>query len=174
MNKTIYIASALIVIFLGYYLYTSNSDQTMSKDKDYVMSPAPASTDQQMKQEEKMMEESPDDSMMMKKSSGYVPFEDGVLDAYSSSRRILFFYASWCPTCRPVDAELTKRVAEIPEGVVVIRVNYNDPETDSSEKDLATKYGVTYQHTLVELSSDGKKVQSWNGGSVDMLLEKLN
>ena len=57
MNKTIYIASALVVIFLGYYLYTSNSDQMMSKDKDLVMSPAPASTDQQMKQEEKMMED---------------------------------------------------------------------------------------------------------------------
>jgi thiol-disulfide isomerase/thioredoxin len=103
----------------------------------------------------------------------YTPYSPVVFDAASSTRRVLFFYASWCGECRPVDAELTKRLDDIPEDVTVIRVNYNDPDTDQNEKDLAVGYGVTYQHTFVQIDSDGKEVEKWNGGGLDTLLSKI-
>ena len=172
MNKNILILLALGAIGLTYYFATSSNSAMMPKEEMMAASPSPVSTDAAMMKDEKMME-APSDSNMMKKSTQYLMYEDGVLEANSTARRILFFYASWCPNCRPVDAELTKRVAELPEGVVVIRVNYNDPETDAAEKALASKYGVTYQHTFVEIDGSGEKVQTWNGGSVDMLLSKV-
>jgi thiol-disulfide isomerase/thioredoxin len=87
------------------------------------------------------------------------------------SQKILF--SNWCPTCIPTDKEFQASTDKIPADVAVIRVNYQDTDTDQEEKDLAKKYGVTYQHTFVEIDAQGNKVTSWNGGGVDELIAKL-
>lgn len=172
-KTTLTLIIVLVALALGYYYYQGSSDNSMMA-KDEVMAPSSPVGMEMEKSEDKMMADVAEGDAMMKKEAGsYVPYAEGVLEPHASARRVLFFYASWCPTCKPVDAELTKRVAEIPADVAIIRVNYNDPDTDEAEKDLAKKYGVTYQHTYVEIDSNGDKVQSWNGGSLDMILEKL-
>ena len=106
-------------------------------------------------------------------SSRYVIFSPTVLAETSDTRRVLYFYASWCPTCRPADASFGKNQAQIPEDVVVIRVNYNDTDTDSSEKELAKQYGITYQHTFVQIDAQGNEITKWNGGDIDKLLTTI-
>jgi thiol-disulfide isomerase/thioredoxin len=107
-------------------------------------------------------------------SSGkYVTYSEGIINSTKDDRRVLFFYASWCSTCRPADKSFIDNEANIPEDVVVIRVNYNDPDTDQEEKDLAKKYGIGYQHTFVEIDAEGNKVNLWNGGGFEELLENL-
>lgn len=103
----------------------------------------------------------------------YLPFEVGLLEEYLGTRRLLFFYASWCSTCRPVDAELTARIEELPADLTIIRVNYNDSDTTEAEKELAAKYVVTYQHTFVQIDQNGEVVAKWNGGGVDKIIENL-
>lgn len=106
-------------------------------------------------------------------SSRYVEFSPEAFSSANNKRRVLFFYASWCPTCRPADANFNANLNKIPEDVVVIRVNYNDPETDSAEKDLAKQYEITYQHTFVQIDTDGNEVTKWNGGQIEELLENI-
>lgn len=106
-------------------------------------------------------------------NSRYVEYSKAALDKGASNRRVLFFFASWCPTCRPTDVNLKENASKIPEDVTVIRVNYNDPETDQEEKDLAKKYGITYQHTFVQIDSEGNEVTTWNGGQLNELLDKV-
>lgn len=104
--------------------------------------------------------------------SGYIEHSSGVLENVSNSNKtVLFFYASWCPTCRPVNEELLS--SELPSDLNIIRVNYNDPDTDNEERNLAEKYGVTYQHTFVQIDSSGNELSKWNGGGLQNLLEKL-
>jgi thioredoxin 1 len=105
-------------------------------------------------------------------NDGYIEYSKSVLDQAANSRRVLFFYANWCPTCRPIDAELKENTNNIPEGVTVIRVNYSDTDTDKEEKDLAGKYGVTYQHTFVFIDQDGNEITKWNGGGLDQIISK--
>lgn len=105
--------------------------------------------------------------------SRYVEYTKVVLDNASSNRRVLFFYASWCPTCRPTDVNLRENTDKIPEDVTIVRVNYNDPETDQEEKDLTKKYGITYQHTFVQIDSTGKEITKWNGGQINELLSNI-
>jgi len=104
--------------------------------------------------------------------SRYVEFSPESLQTTQDKRRVLFFYANWCPLCRPVNEELTANVDELPDDVVVIRVNYNDSDTDQNEKDLAKKYGVTYQHTFVQIDSRGTEVTKWIGGDLAELLSR--
>ncbi len=100
-------------------------------------------------------------------------YTKNTFDTSVDNRRILFFYASWCPTCRPADADFMKNSKKIPGDVTVLRVNYNDPDTDQEEKDLARKYDVTYQHTFVQIDGQGNEVTKWNGGSLEDLLARL-
>ena len=103
----------------------------------------------------------------------YLEFENGLIEN-TPGKKLLFFYANWCPTCRPVDKELQENSEKIPEEITIIRVNYNDPDTDQAEKDLAKKYNVTYQHTFVLIDENGNEIKKWNGGEMDKLLSELN
>lgn len=105
--------------------------------------------------------------------SRYVVYSDGMLVQPTTQRRVLFFYASWCPTCKSSDQDLSSNMDRIPTDVTVIRLNYNDTQTDQAEKDLAKTYAVTYQHTFVEIDQDGKALQKWNGGGTGELLNRL-
>ena len=178
-NPIIIFAIVMVMAVVGFGAYTlsqnsSQSDSMMKKD-EAMMPKEDASTgptDAMMKKDDATME---GDKMMADKTgSRYVQYSKSALDSASNGRRVLFFYASWCPTCKPADASFTQNVSKIPEDLTLIRVNYNDPETDQEEKDLAKKYGITYQHTFVQIDSSGREVAKWNGGQIDELLSKVN
>jgi len=95
-------------------------------------------------------------------------------ESVSFEKVVYFFYANWCPTCIPVDKEISKNLDKIPEGLKIVRINYNDPDTDDAEEDLAKKYGITYQHTFVYIGSDGEVVKKWNGGGLDKIIDNTN
>ena len=122
-----------------------------------------------------IMDKSPETVMEDKKMSDsrYVKFNKNDFDTDVQKRRVLFFYASWCPTCQPADASFLENQDKLPEDVLLIRVNYDDSDTDQAERDLAKKYGVTYQHTFVQIDSSGKEISKWNGGQFDKLISNL-
>lgn len=103
----------------------------------------------------------------------YVEFENGILENYTNIKRVLFFYANWCPTCKPADAEFSKNLSKIPEGIVVIRVNYNDNQTDTDEESLAKMFSITYQHTFVQIDENSQEIAKWNGGGITELLSNI-
>lgn len=106
-------------------------------------------------------------------NSRYIPYSTSVMEESKNTKRILFFYANWCPTCRPADKSFSENANKIPDGVTLIRVNYNDTDTDEQEKDLAKKYNVTYQHTYVQIDENGNVITKWNGGQIDDLLANI-
>jgi len=161
------IAFAAVVGF-GVYTLSQNSsqpDSMMKKDEatipkdDTAMESTDATTE---KDGDKMMSD-----------SRYVEYSKASLDQAAGNRRVLYFYANWCPICKPADADFKENVSKIPEDVTVIRVNYNDTDTDQEEKDLAKKYGITYQHTFVQIDPQGKEIAKWNGGQTDELLANI-
>jgi thioredoxin 1 len=103
----------------------------------------------------------------------YAFYTPELIAQLAKNRRVLFFYAAWCPTCKEADNDFTENLSQIPADVTVIKVNYKDSQTDEQEKVLAKKYGITYQHTFVQIDADGNEITKWNGGGITELLENL-
>lgn len=80
---------------------------------------------------------------------------------------VLFFHATWCPECRAADKAFTANLDKIPQGVSLLKTDYD------SNPNLKKKYGVTYQHTFVQIDSEGNLVSKWTGGDIDNLIKYL-
>lgn len=161
MNKNI-IWVIIVVVFIVGGFFIANQQSKKAQDS-------------KMMQEKAAMEKKEGDAMTVDRDnvSRYVEYSKVALDQAADKRRVLYFYASWCPICRPADANFKQNTSKIPEDVTVLRVNYNDPDTDQKEKDLAKKYGITYQHTFVQIDGQGKQVTKWNGGQIEELLTNI-
>lgn len=162
MNKSIVITIVAVVILIaGAFIF---------------LRPTPSMTDtDSMQQDDSMMnEDSAIDNQVptSEKTGAYVNYYEGILDEYADKKIVLFFYANWCPTCQPVDREIGRRAAEIPDDTVIINVNYNDTDTDANEEALAERFSVTYQHTFVVLEN-GQEVAKWNGDGFDRIISEL-
>ncbi len=171
---------AVVVVGLGVFMVSQNSqtgslvqneESGMQKNTDTPAEVIKSPKEETMEMAERDAMQKIDDKIPAE--SGYLEYSKSVLDKSATDRRVLFFYASWCPTCKPADEDFKTNTSKIPNDVTVIRVNYNDPETDQEEKDLAKKYGITYQHTFVQIDSQGNEITKWNGGKTDDLLAKI-
>lgn len=164
-NSKTFIVVLFVAFIVGGLIFSLQNQKTLSED-------------QMMKKDEDVMENtdskmtnSESDSMMGNNS--YIVYKSGVLNEKTNKKRVLFFYANWCPICRPADADIKSKVSDIPANLEIIRVNYDDSDTDKEEKSLAKKYGVTYQHTFVQIDGDGNLLQKWSGGNLADILAKV-
>ena len=73
----------------------------------------------------------------------------------AGTKVVYFFHASWCPTCRATE----KAIEEdgIPAGLTVVKIDFD------SETDLRKTYGITQQHTFVQVDPDGGELAKWTG-----------
>ena len=102
-------------------------------------------------------------------SQSYITYDQyqASKDTYADSKVVLFFNATWCPDCRAINEALTSDPGKIPAGTTVVSVDYDQ------HADLRQRYGVTMQHTFVQINSSGEKVRQWTSTSTDGLLKEL-
>ena len=93
------------------------------------------------------------------KQGGYISLADyeKAPGSFEGSDVVLFFNASWCPTCQEATEQLTS--AEYPDGLTVVSVDYDSKEA------LRDKYGVTTQHTFVVIDSEGRETKKFSGAT---------
>lgn len=83
--------------------------------------------------------------------------ENTAREAAQEGDAVLFFHASWCPTCRSLNRKLNQESADIPEGLTILKTDYD------GYSDLKRKYGVQYQHTLVLVDENLNLIKRWSG-----------
>lgn len=79
--------------------------------------------------------------------------------AFHDGDVVLFFNASWCPTCQEATRNLTDDPKALGPGLTVVSVDYDE------NTDLRQEYGITYQHTFVLVDADGAELKKWSGSS---------
>jgi thiol-disulfide isomerase/thioredoxin len=173
MNKVIGLGVALLVaVVLGGWWLSSPSEKEKAmmeaqsgtedtaamekkevalKTEDAMM----AKSDDAMMQKDGAMMDKPMESAMM--GGQYVAYDAAKLAFAKEGKVVLFFRASWCPTCRALDADIRTNQSQIPKNVLILDVDYD------KSAELKKQYGVTYQHTLVQVDADGKMIAKWSG-----------
>jgi thioredoxin 1 len=161
MNTTYLVAILALVVIIGggYYISQQGAEPAMEKDSAMMEK----KDDAMMDKGDAMMEKTDDGAMMEKAPEGTM-MSAGSYEAYAPEKLakaaegdvVLFFRASWCPTCKSVDADIKANAGAIPKGVTILDINYDTATA------LKQKYGVTYQHTFVQVAADGTQIAKWS------------
>jgi len=138
-NELKVIGAVIILLIIGgiYSLATKPVDKPDEGDKSATPTAAPTEV-----------------STMAGSYEGYAPAKLARADL---GHVVLFFRAGWCPTCRALDADIKANFSAIPSNLTILDVDYDN------STELKRQYGVTYQHTLVEIDSEGRMIKKWSG-----------
>lgn len=180
-NKNVWITGAVIIIIVVAALAVSHKNsKNVSVDNKMIQE----SSDKKMmseenkpveeKMEEPKMEKEPSteapSNMQMSEKGTYVDYSESTIAeaklAVSKGRKaVLFFHAPWCPYCKAANAAFNAglNTGNFPSNVTLLKTDYD------SNTELKKKYGVTYQHTFVQIDKDGNLLAKWNGGDIDNL-----
>lgn len=158
MNKK---ALVIISIVIGLFIFSGalaySSDQTKKKDAETAAmmkkEKAAAIEKDNMAKAEALKNEG--DAMMVKGS--FTDYDASKLVNAEKGPVVLFFSASWCPTCK--EANKNFNASSAPDGLTLLKLDYDN------STDLKKKYGVTYQHTFVQVDKDGKLLKKWSGST---------
>jgi len=91
----------------------------------------------------------------------YISYEsyESAPDLYENSEVILFFNASWCSTCKVARDNFEASLDQIPADLAIVVVDFDNSD------DLRKRYGVTLQHTFVQIDSNGDALKKWSGST---------
>ncbi|MBI2612462.1 thioredoxin family protein [Candidatus Kaiserbacteria bacterium] len=149
---------ALLVVASGAYLLLSsqsNSEDSMMEDDESAMIEE-KTADETMQKDDVATPK--DDTMsptgQVEKGS-YEAYSPEKLALASKGKVVLYFHADWCPICRGIEREIAAAPEGIPSGVHILKIDYD------TATELKQKYGVTYQHTFVQVDAEGKELAKW-------------
>jgi hypothetical protein len=161
----------LVIVIGGYFLLNQDSREATSPAGGQADSLTQKNVDGSTIEEEGTMADNTDhggDAMV----EGDKVMEDkvsrtGTYEAYDSSKLalasdgdvVLFFHAGWCPTCKVADKDINANLTSIPANTHILKTDYD------TQTALKKKYGVTYQHTFVQVDAQGNQIKKWGGSN---------
>lgn len=95
-----------------------------------------------------------EEKKQMMRPGSYEAYEPAKFAYAENGTVVLFFHAAWCPTCRAANNNLA--AAAFPDGLTILKVDYD------TSADLKRKYGITYQHTYVQVNAQGNLIKKWS------------
>lgn len=105
-------------------------------------------------------EQENEDTPSEEASSGtYTEYSEDLLARANNGDVVLFFHAAWCPTCQALKRDINSKLDKLPSDLTILEVDYD------TATELRKKYGVTLQHTLVQVNANGNEITSWVGGN---------
>lgn len=97
----------------------------------------------------------------------YEDFSPEKIQRADTAPVVLFFHASWCPSCLSAERIFQKKLSLLPPGVSILKIDFD------SASELKERYNITYQHTFVQVDSMGNELARWSGGAVDGVIANL-
>ena len=161
MNKksTVIIAIVMGTLLIGGGALAYSNNQNSKKEAEHAAMMKKEAETKAMKKEKEAAATSDTTGHDAMTKGGYISYADytGNQDKYKDFKVVLYFHAPWCPTCQALDKNINANLGAIPDKTVIVKTDYD------SSNDLKKKYGVTYQHTLVQVDSSGNKIKKWSG-----------
>ena len=90
------------------------------------------------------------------------------IEKYKNSKVVMFFNAAWCSTCKIARDNFESSLDQIPSDLTIVLVDFDN------SNDLRKKYGITVQHTLVQIDANGESLKKWSGSTtIDQIVKAL-
>jgi thiol-disulfide isomerase/thioredoxin len=90
-------------------------------------------------------------------NKNYIVYNGSSIGDIKNDRVVYFFNALWCPTCQEAVKNFKKDIQSIPKDLTLVSIDYDKyPE-------LKLKYGVTIQHTFIQVDTNLNSVKKANG-----------
>lgn len=171
MNTNIVIGGIVaLVVFVGGYLVLTLGQAPMM-DEPMAMEDIAKTTEKEVMMDDEIVgdeKEMINDDMTSDAAGVYTMYDETKLALADAGQVVLYFNASWCPSCRALDSDIETHLSDIPAGVAILKIDYD------TATELKQKYGITQQHTLVQVDSDGEEITKWTGSpTLAALLTKL-
>ena len=162
MNKKIVIIIGIIIFIVLVFVFLGNRMQNNESSENELFS----NEEIQRESFEQNNQENGGDNIGVENNE-VTELKRGYYNSYSqenialaeTEKIVLFFHATWCPSCRALNQDIESNISSIPSELTILKVDY-DKETE-----LKIKYGVTTQHTLVQIDKEGNLLKKWSGGS---------
>jgi len=158
----------IMALGVGVYLYQNNAGETakkMATEKAEEMAAGAVGdlADRTMQKVDSMQKD------VMEKVDTIKPgtYKESTGTPVVGMKNVLFFHASWCPTCRAADANIKANLLSIPPSLTIHQVDYD------TSTELKKKYGVTYQHTFVQVDESGAMIKKWSSGGLDEIKAEI-
>ena len=187
------IAIAVLAAFVLFVVFSSSSSEPINSDgmTSAEVTPMEGTSEEEMMDGTEAREAEMDDGAMMDDMSEveemndamdsmeaneqqsnagvFTDYDEALLANANSGDVVLFFHASWCPSCRTLENNINENSAAIPSDVTILKLDYD------TELELRQKYGVTRQHTLVKVNADGTEIEKLTGltNSLDQVVSQL-
>lgn len=153
----------IILIILAYGIYASVTKPSMEEGLD--RDPATTQASEEGVAEEGVTIEEDGSIIIDNEPATPAAQSTGSYEAYAPEKIaraangnvVLFFHAAWCPTCRALEADINSNRSSIPDGVTILKTDFD------TQTALRQKYGVTVQHTLVQVDAQGNMIAKWSG-----------
>lgn len=158
MKTTITLGAVVLIIALGWYAfgrgYAEKTDQVLGTSQQNSATQESMDQKAEMMAKEEMVKK---DEMAPKVAGMFVDYAPEKIALAETNDVVLFFNATWCPSCRSLKADIMANQNNIPENTVIVAVDYD------THGDLKKKYGVTMQHTMVQVDAQGNLIKKWSG-----------
>lgn len=175
MNNKIAIGAGILValIFLGGVAFISSQPDKLesndNSDQEQVGNTQEDTSNSDTTTDTVESDDSTDNTVVENETPGeFTDYNPALLSRADTGDVVLFFHASWCPTCRALESNINSNLDDIPSDLSILKLDFD------TEKELKDKYGVVVQHTLVQVDSDGNQIAKWIGGNtLSFLVDKV-
>lgn len=99
-------------------------------------------------------------------SIGYIDYKD--FRSFPNTKNVLFFKANWCSSCSVAEDNIISEMRSIPTYLTIYKVDFE------RETALREKYGVSTQHTFVQVDHMGNALKIWKDSyTIQSILDEL-
>ena len=140
---------AIIVAVVGFTFLKGSSDESPQQNiQNTEVSESSADVQEKVESSESGLEDR------------YVTYSPENLSVATENdgRAVIFFAASWCPSCKEAEKDFQANFEKVPEDVTILKTDYD------TATDLKAKYSITMQDTFVQVDKNGDEITKWNSG----------
>lgn len=150
MNKIVFSIIGLVIVALAGGAFFAGGDEDSAESRD-SMTVAVDSTPV----DDTSGDEQSEITLQSSGANSIQPYSVSALAESETENNLLFFHAQWCTVCKSVERNI--EAGSIPDDLSIFLVDF-----DSNEgQDLADKYRIPIQYSMVQVDNDGTEVNQW-------------